>query len=118
MTTPTTPIGWAEVLNSTNATTVHMAASLLESEGIAVTIEHELVNEIPGIQCGVSMLVPVAEAERAVALLAEANFIPYPSSEATAPSASLRSTMWRYIIGIIVILALLVLVVYINNGRA
>lgn len=72
--------GFVEVLNSLSLEEVRLAETLLRSEEIMVTVSGEagtqVFGRVPGLTGGVSLMVPSAQAERAIRLLREAGYLP------------------------------------------
>lgn len=101
-----------EVYSSTIASQAYIAESLLKSEGVTVYTENALINEIPGINTGITLLVPITEEKQALDILTESGFIKDREREelVVSPEEERRRfarKMGQVVLGILIILGLL-----------
>lgn len=101
-----------EVYSSTIASQAYIAESMLKSTGLTVYTENALINEIPGINTGITLLVPTEEEEQALDLLLEGGFIKERERKelAMSPQEERRlfaRKMGRVVLWIFIILLLL-----------
>lgn len=107
--------GWVEVFASKEGMYAQMVASLLESEGFSVTVDHVLTNVIPGHDADVSLMVPAREADDAIKMLREAGYLPQEEGNVLLEVKQARRQLWKKIGASIavVLLLLLLLMLYI-----